>query len=73
MEIMKYHSSTRYKKFWRDMERKRKEERYDVESSSTIDDAENDNDQCRKRLKTWDMKQACVISHNAMQLISIQD
>jgi hypothetical protein len=61
MEIMKYNSSTCYKKFQRDMEKKRKQESNNVEPSVAIDHAENDNDQCRKRLKINDRRQVCVI------------
>ena len=49
MQIMKYHSSMCYKKFQRDMEKNRKQESNDVEPSVAIDDAENDNDQRRKK------------------------
>lgn len=45
MEIMKYHSSTCYKKFQRDMEKKRKQESSNVEPSLIIPDTENDNEQ----------------------------
>ena len=38
-----------YKKFQRDMEKNRKQESNDVEPSVAIDDAENDNDQHRKK------------------------
>ena len=72
MEIIKYHSSTCYKKFQRDMEKKRKEERYDVGPSSTVDDAENDNHQNRKRLKTHDMKRVCVICGSDRKTIKQQ-
>jgi hypothetical protein len=43
------------------MEKKRKQESNDIEPSVAVDDAENDNDKRRKRLKTNDMKRVCVI------------
>lgn len=59
IEIIKYHSSTCYKKFQRDMEKKRKQESSNVQTSLTVDDAGN-NEQQRKRLK-MNTKQVCVI------------
>jgi ribosomal protein S14 len=38
-----------------------KPRKQDVEPSVAVDDAENNNDQRRKRLKTNDMKRVCVI------------
>lgn len=59
IEIIKYHSSTCYKKFQRDMEKKRKQESSNVQTSLTVDDAGN-NEQQRKRLK-MNTKPVCVI------------
>ena len=69
---MKYHSSTCYKKFQRDMEKKRKEESNDVQLSLTVDYVENDNDQRRKRLKTNETKQVCVICGSDRKTIKQQ-
>jgi fructose-1-phosphate kinase PfkB-like protein len=43
------------------VEKKRKQQSHDVEPSMIVDDAENDKDQHRKRLKPNNMKQVCVI------------
>ena len=66
MRVMKYHSSTCYKKFQRDMEKlkKRKQESNDddVEPDVTVDSVlEDDNDNRRKRLKANEIKRVCVI------------
>ena len=56
IELMQYHSSTCYKKFQRDMEKKKKQDSgNDVQTSSTVDAGNNEHH--RKRLKTNHMKQ----------------